>query len=78
MNTTIDLPDELMRQVKERAAADGVPMRELMIEGLRRELARQRQPTKVDFVFPVSDGGGALAEDLTMQKAIEMSYGDRL
>jgi ferredoxin-NADP reductase len=78
MKTTMDLPDELMREVKARAMADGVPMRDLMIEGLRNELERREERPKVDFVFPVSDGGGRMAEGMTMAEAIELSYGDRL
>ncbi len=79
MKTTMDLPDELMREVKARAAADGVPMRDLMIEGLRSELERRSEPRpRVDFVFPVSDGAGGMVDGMTMQEAIELSYGDRL
>lgn len=79
MKTTMDLPDELMREVKARAMADGVPMRDLMIEGLRHELERRSETRpRVDFVFPVSDGGGRMADGITMAEAIELSYGDRL
>jgi hypothetical protein len=39
MRTTIDLPDELLRQAKARAALDGVKLKDLIIcyvqEGLR-------------------------------------------
>lgn len=40
MKTTIELPDDLAREVKSLAAKVGIPMRSLVEEALRRELAR--------------------------------------
>jgi hypothetical protein len=39
MRTSIDLPDDLFREAKARAARRGVPLRELVTSALRRELA---------------------------------------
>lgn len=78
MKTTMDLPDELMREVKARAAADGVPMRDLMIEGLRHELERREERPQVDFAFPVHEGGGGLQSGVTLENMIELSYGERV
>ena len=39
MRTSIDLPDDLFREAKARAARRGVPLRELVTNALRRELA---------------------------------------
>lgn len=83
MKTTMDLPDELMREVKARAAADGVAMRELMIEGLRHELERRANASpRGDFVFRTFDGtppqgGSGLQPGVTVENMIELSYGDR-
>ncbi|WP_372735935.1 hypothetical protein [Nocardioides sp.] len=59
MKTTIDLPDPLVAQVKELARTQGTTMRELMVDGLRREVERRTQPrAKPDFVFTTVDGDG--------------------
>lgn len=62
MKTTIDLPDELVREVKRVSAERGLTMRELMIEGLRNELDRRLQDRPpADFVFTAVDGAGLQA-----------------
>lgn len=60
MKTTIDLPDELVAEVKALARAQGVTMRELMVDGLRVELERRLAASapRADFVFPTFRGGG--------------------
>ena len=40
MKTTVDLPDELLREVQQVARAEGTTMRSLLEEGLRAVLAR--------------------------------------
>ena len=39
MRTTIELPDELLRRAKSRAAASGISMREFFIDAIERRLA---------------------------------------
>ena len=74
MKTTIELPDDLVRQVRDVARESGVTMRELVVEGLRSELARRATPPpKVDFVFTAVEGHG-LAHDVTAGDAIAASY----
>ena len=74
MKTTIELPDDLVRQVRDVARETGVTMRELVVEGLRSELARRAAPSpKVDFVFTAVEGHG-LAPDVTAGGAIAASY----
>ena len=74
MKTTIELPDELLREVRELSRASGVTMRELMVEGLRSELARRREPRpQVDLVFTTVDGQG-LARGLAPGDAIAVAY----
>lgn len=43
MKTTVELPDELFRQAKAKAALEGVKLKDLIAEGLRLVLA---QPAK--------------------------------
>ncbi|MBN1459166.1 MAG: hypothetical protein JXA57_06490 [Armatimonadetes bacterium] len=46
MKTTIDIPDELYRQVKARAALQGRPIRELTVELYQRWLREAPAPTE--------------------------------
>jgi len=48
MKTTIDLPDELLRQAKEYAARHGIPMREVIELGLQLAL-QPRKPSPRPF-----------------------------
>jgi len=38
MRTTVDIADELFRQAKKRAAEEGIPLRRVVEEALRRHL----------------------------------------
>ena len=44
MKTTVDLPDELLRQAKAEAALRGKKLRELVLDGLQRVLAEPEKP----------------------------------
>jgi hypothetical protein len=56
MKTTIDIPDDLFREAKARAALDGVKLKDLVTEALRQRLRagakRKRHRTK----FPIIEG----------------------
>lgn len=43
MRTTIRLPDDLLREVKKRAAERGIPLTRLIEEALRESFARSRE-----------------------------------
>jgi hypothetical protein len=45
MKTTLEIPDSLFRQAKQRAAARRISLRALMISGLQRELASPAEDT---------------------------------
>lgn len=70
MKTTIEIPDALAEQ----ARAHGVTLRELVVSGLRHEIARRGATASVDFRLPTM-GGDALVTDLEPGQAIERSYG---
>lgn len=56
MRTTIDIPDEIMRQAKIAAVERGVTLRELVGSALRRDLARPAgapTPTRRRLRFPI-------------------------
>jgi hypothetical protein len=60
MRTTVDLPDELLRQARSRAAEEGTTLTALLADGLRLRLAgaatTRRRPRKL----PLSQLGGGL------------------
>lgn len=59
MKTTIELPDALADEARAVAHEHGTTLRELVVEGLRSEVARRRRPrTPVDFHFPTARGEG--------------------
>ena len=41
MRTTIDIPDELYRRLKVKAAVDGETVREIALRGIQREIGEQ-------------------------------------
>ncbi len=53
MRTTIDLPDDLLKQAKILAVQRGATLRDLMAAGLRAELARGGPPAKAAAALPV-------------------------
>jgi hypothetical protein len=56
MRTTIDLPDELYRDMKARAALEGVSMRDYMIAALRTrrpDAAAKARPLRRKSPFPL-------------------------
>ncbi|BBH16145.1 hypothetical protein Back2_04320 [Nocardioides baekrokdamisoli] len=74
MKTTIELPDDLVAQVRDIAREEHTTMRELMIEGLRHALERRQATTRAEFVFPTYAGHG-LAEGIIGADIIDVSYG---
>ena len=43
MRVTLDIPDFLHQQLKIKAAAEGVSMKQIVVTGLRKFLARRRR-----------------------------------
>ena len=59
MKTTLDLPDHLMRQVKQRALQQGRPIKELVADYIRQGLhgpAPLPQPTKREVLEVDAEG----------------------
>jgi hypothetical protein len=59
MRTTVDIPDEMFRNVKVMAAEQGVTVRELVLDGLE-IVMRTRRATRVGAVsreLPSADPG---------------------
>lgn len=52
MKTTLDLPDSLMRQVKIRAASEGLKLKDLVADFLQQGLARSQPATLPEGELP--------------------------
>lgn len=59
MKTTLEIPDHLMRELKERAARDGTTMSELVESALRTLLAERPAPKALP-PLPTFHSGGIL------------------
>jgi hypothetical protein len=54
MRTTIDIPDEVYRKMKVKAALEGQTVREIALRGIQRELgSSEMQPARKKFQIPV-------------------------
>jgi hypothetical protein len=60
MRTTVDLPDELLRQARQRAAREGITLTALLADGLRLRLAGRSPKSRRRQRLPVSTVGGGL------------------
>jgi hypothetical protein len=60
MRTTIDLPDELLRDARKRAAEEGTTLTALLADGLRLRLGDQQRRRGRRRALPVSRVGGGL------------------
>ncbi len=64
MRTTINLPDDLLRDAKSRAADEGVTLTQFIAEGVRQRLGGSESPE--EFRIPVFAGDG-------MQPGVDLS-----
>ena len=62
MKTTIELPDELVKQARRVAQRERASLRSLVEEGLQRSLEARRQAVRRQLDFP-SYGGSGLADE---------------
>ena len=62
MKTTIELPDELLEQVRGVARREGTTLRGLVEEGLQRSLEARRTAVQRNLDFPTYGGSGLAAE----------------
>jgi hypothetical protein len=60
MRTTVDLPDELLRQARTRAAEEGTTLTALLTEGLRLRLSGAPAGRRRQRKLPTSVAGGGL------------------
>jgi hypothetical protein len=54
MRTTIDIPDQTYRQLRIKAAEEGIPLRLIVLRGIQKELSpSQPQSRRKKFQIPV-------------------------
>jgi len=58
MRTTVDLPEDLLREAKERAAREGRTLSEVVGDALRTGFARNSSRSKKTVELPTFNGGG--------------------
>jgi hypothetical protein len=75
MRTTIDIPDQLYKQVKARAALQGRTVREIVLKGVEKEM-RDTPPVKRGRVkMPLIHGKEKRKLDLTNAQIEEILFG---
>ena len=73
MRTTIELPDDLLKRAKSRAAISGVSLRQFFITAIEHEL--NPPPIKTRRELPVIGGKGPKMKDLTREQLDEIFFG---
>lgn len=53
VRTTLDIPDPIYRDIKIRAAIEGVTIREVVLDGIEMRLARRQTALSRSFQVPV-------------------------
>jgi hypothetical protein len=75
MKTTVEIPDDLFRAAKSRAAEQGIPMRQWVEAAFRRQLEAKR-PRKPFRLRDGSYGKGGLREGYEWATLLESAYED--
>ena len=75
MKTTVEIPDELFRQAKAKAALEGIRFRELVVQGLQLVMEQQSlssQLHRTDFpLIRAQDKSEPLTDDTVAQALAE-------
>lgn len=75
VRTTIDIPDPLFRQAKKAAAEEGVPLREIVLRGLRTQLGQAARSKGYTFDWKVDQGAWNPDLPLHDREALEAYLG---
>ena len=83
MKTTVELPDDLIRQLKVKAAREDRKLKDLMTELLRKGLEEETKPEKMPFhrtIFPIFTGGhpAAPGQEITPERLHEILLEDEV
>lgn len=77
MRTTVDLPDELMRAAKARAATRGESLKDLVTRAVATEIGRPRHDRRVSFPLIKSDGPTVTQAKIEAADALAQEQDDR-
>ena len=77
MKTTVEITDSLFREAKARAESRGVPLREIIEEGLRAVIQTDRGRRKPFRLRDGSFGGEGLRADLSWPEIRRKIYSGR-
>ncbi len=69
MRTTVDLPDDLMRAAKARAATRGESLKDLFARAIATEVGRPRHGRRVSFPLIGSDGPAVTQAEIEVADA---------
>ena len=80
MKTTVELPDDLLREAQRIARAEGTTLRSVLEEGLREVIARYHNSQQFTLRDASIDGRGLDPElaEAGWARIRAVSYGDRL
>ena len=79
MRTTLDLPDELFRQVKAKAALEGTKLKQLLARYVESGLRQAGQPSRRRSRLPIIKRRGKLAiPNLTAQRQSKLEQEEDL
>ena len=76
MKTTVEIPDDLFREVKARAAMDGIKLKDFIVDALRGKLRAQppRKRRRVKFPIIEGDPNAPPLTDEMVKNALEELY----
>lgn len=72
MRTTIDVPDELLRAAKKKAADQGEKLKDVFIRGLEHEVGIEPAPKSYRVKLPLIDSGEPATVNLTNDDIAEI------
>jgi hypothetical protein len=79
MRTTLDLPDELFRQVKAKAALEGTKLKQLLTRYVENGLRQAAQPSRRRSKLPViKRHGKRVVPNLTAKRQSELEQEEDL
>lgn len=71
MRTTVDINEDLLKQLRRRADEQGLPFREVLTQVIRRGLAATTKPKVEPFVMPTHSFGGF---NIDVTKALSIAF----
>lgn len=76
MKTTLDLPDDVFRQAKARAALRGIPLRQFVTEALQEKITAAPMRNHAAAEPPWMQGFGALSDLTEENRHVESLIAD--